>query len=163
MQNLTGRVLTIGDVFGLDRCDLNRVERATSSPLEESRHPLYLFTCEDLLPEGQRIAIDDCDGMIGVYYEGTLLKKTSLNMMEIYVLTSLVLSFPYAVSEQQIRNLYQLYRLGEKDLGILPITDNAHIMPPVQELVVACNEKIRSLCIVILSVDTTYQLAAIGE
>src|SRR5216683_2235818 len=98
MKNLARHRLTIGDLFGLDHItELNRVERVDISPSEDDEHALYLFKCEDLLPEGQRLAVDDYCGMVGVYREGITLKETALNTIEISVLTALVLSFPFAV------------------------------------------------------------------
>jgi hypothetical protein len=164
MKNLTRYRPTIGNLFGLDRIlEMNRVERVAISSPEDDGHVLYLFRCEDLLPEGYKLAVDDRRGVVGVYREGTVLKETALSTMEIAVLTALVLSFPFSVGECQLQDIYKLYRTDEQALQMAPITGDERFMNLIQDLVTACNERLRSLSIAILLIDAAYQLAAVSE
>lgn len=164
MKNLIRYRPTIGNLFGLDRIlEMNRVERVAISSPEDDGHVLYLFRCEDLLPEGYKLAVDDRRGVVGVYREGTVLKETALSTMEIAVLTALVLSFPFSVGECQLQDIYKLYRTDEQALEMAPITGDERFMNPIQDLVAACNERLRSLSIAILLIDAAYQLAAVSE
>jgi hypothetical protein len=161
MKNLTRYRPTIGELFGLDRIlELNRVERIAISSSEDDGHVLYLFRCEDFLPEGHKLAVDDCRGMVGVYREGTILNETALSTMEIAILTALVLSSPFSVGQSQIQDVYRLYRTNEQDLETTSVTGDERFMNPVQDLVAACNERLRSLGIAIIPIDAAYQLTA---
>lgn len=164
MKHLTRDHPAIGDVFGLDHIvDLNRVERVALPSSEDDGHMLYLLRCEDLLPEGHQLAIDDCRGVVGVYRESTALKEIALSRIEIAVLTALALSFPFSVGEYQIQNIDRLYRMDEQDLVTTPTTGNEQCMNTVQDVVAACNRRLRPLDLAILSIDAAYQLTTVSE
>src|SRR6266536_929562 len=159
MKNLTRYHPTIGDLFGLDRIvDLNRVEHVALPSSENDGHVLYLLRCEGLLPEGDKLGVDDRRGMVGVYREGTILKETALSTVEIAVLTELILSFPFSVGESQLQDVYKLYWMDEQALEMAPITSDERFMNPIQDLVAACNERLRELNLAILPIDAAYQL-----
>ncbi len=162
MKRLADR-LSIGDIFGLDQSDLTSVERITLSPPEGDGQNLYLFRCEDLLPEGERLAIDERCGTIGVYRDGVLVKKTAVEPEEIGVLTILALSFPFPVGERQVHGVSLLQGMKERDQEALSSSGKEDVMPSVEDLVATCNEKISALGLVLVSTEASYPLTAVGE
>ncbi len=160
MKKLAHR-LSIGEMFGLAQGDLDRVERV-ALPSSEG-HVLYLFTCEDLLSEGHRLAIDDRCGTIGVYANGTILKETAVETVEICVLTAFALSFPFPVSEPQIQDLSLILWMKEHEREAASSPYEEHVMPSVYNLVAACNQKISTLGLVLVVADAPSQPSAVNE
>jgi hypothetical protein len=140
--------------------ELQDVERVENPLSENGTQTLYLFRCDGLLAEGQRLAVDDQHGLVGVYQEHRLVTKTSMNAREISALTLLVLALPLPVHHYMIQNLYTLYAMNEEHRES---PSNEHRVNSGHDLVIACNEKLGSLGMAIVPISTEYQLTAGSE
>ena len=155
MNNLARSALTLGDFFRL-----SSIERVSRTQFKET--VLYLFTGEGLLPEGQRLAIDDEQRMVGVYQDDTLIQETQWRSIELFLLTALVLSFPYSISTSQIEALQQALAMLARGMDEMdaPSREGDPSLISVPEMIAGCNRHLLSLGMAIVPIDTAYKLVA---
>lgn len=153
MTQLTIPSLSIGALFGLTQLgEQDDLDRISCVQPKEGEPSLYLFTCADLLPAGQRLALDE-RGVVGCYSQGILLKKTQVESRAIALLAALALSFPFPVDQSQIHTLYVALHETQPE-----VCNPEYITSAIANLILTCNEKLTSLGIAIVQHDTAYQL-----
>src|SRR5581483_5805250 len=147
--------LSIERLFGLaelsEQEDIPRIVRTRSA------RPLYLCTCEELLPDGYRLAIDESQGMVGLIYEGKEVaeRQVFLTPKELLVVTALILSYPFPVDHAHVQGLSDLSEADHQEAGISSGTTS------LQAVVTTCNIRLHALGIRLSSTETTCQLEAL--
>ena len=156
-MTVTHQKLTIKNLFLFD--GQKSIEQVKNPLVEDDTPTLYLFHCDDILAEGQMVAIDDQHGMIGIYQNGHL-NKRDMNGLEILSLALILLSLPLPVYHSMLQNLYRLSIMNE---GHMEHSENTNIVKAVQDNIRACNENLRYLDLHIGKTDETYHLTKASE
>lgn len=135
---------TVAELFGLDGLEgYHGPEDAVST---------YCFRPNGLLPIEQVLAIDMISGSVRVSQENSIIQETRLNELETRLFTALVLSHPCSVAGYQMLALYEMRDIvavkGELERARQEQRRD-ELMQPVEDLITACNHKIRSLGLVI--------------
>jgi hypothetical protein len=147
--------LSIARLFGLaelsEQEDIPRIVRTRSAK------PLYLCSCEGLLPDGYRLAIDESRGMVGLMYEGKEVaeRQVFLTPHELLVVTALILSYPFPVDHVHVQGLSDLSEADHQETG-----GSSHTTS-LQAVMTTCNICLNALGIRLSSTETACWLEAL--
>jgi hypothetical protein len=121
----------------------------------------YLFKLDDLLPEGQWLTIN-MGGITRIRRDNSVLAEIQLDEREIYLVSALALSYPYAITAYQTLAFYEgqgVVEAQEKLETARQQERQKQVMQPVHEYITTCSRKLMSLGIEIHTIDQEeYQL-----